>query len=92
MAAYRLLNSECFEPVAWCVFEEAEWKSACAVVKRPKEAGEPTLSAFILGKETGTTDFTDYTDFEYVMLPSPLTQEVNFLTAISNPILSVKSV
>jgi len=40
----------------------------------------------------GTTDFTDYTDFEYVMLPSPLTQEANFLTAISNPILSVKSV
>ncbi|MCX6876879.1 MAG: IS4 family transposase [Verrucomicrobia bacterium] len=30
-----------------CVFEEAEWKSACAVVKRSKEAGEPTLSEFI---------------------------------------------
>jgi len=40
----------------------------------------------------GTTDFTDYTDFEYVMLPCPLTQEVSFLAAISNPILSVKSV
>jgi len=45
-----------------------------------------------LGREMGTTDFTDYTDFEYVMLPCPLTQEVSFLAAISNPILSVKSV
>ena len=46
----------------------------------------------VLGRAMGTTDFTDYTDFEYVMLPCPLTQEVNFLSAISNPILSVKSV
>ena len=34
-------------PCGW-VFEEAEWKSACAVVKRHKEAGEPTLSEFIV--------------------------------------------
>ena len=30
------------------VFEEAEWKATCAVVKRKKEAGEPTLGEFIL--------------------------------------------
>ena len=29
------------------VFEEAEWKSACAVAKRDKAAGEPTLDEFI---------------------------------------------
>lgn len=29
------------------VFEVAEWKSACAVVKRPPEEGEPTLGEFI---------------------------------------------
>jgi len=29
------------------VFEEAEWKATCAVVKRKKEAGEPTLGEFI---------------------------------------------
>jgi hypothetical protein len=29
------------------VFEEAEWKSACAVAKRDKSAGEPSLSEFI---------------------------------------------
>jgi hypothetical protein len=29
------------------VFEEAEWKSACAVAKRDKAAGEPTLAEFI---------------------------------------------
>jgi len=29
------------------VFEEAEWKSACAVVKRDKAAGEPTIAEFI---------------------------------------------
>ena len=50
-------------------------------------AGKVTLNP---GMET--TDYTDHTDFEYVMLPCPLTQEVNFLSAISNPILSVKSV
>lgn len=31
------------------VFDEAEWKSACAVVKRPAEAGEPSLAEFIGG-------------------------------------------
>ncbi len=29
------------------VFEEAEWKATCVVVKRKKEAGEPTLGEFI---------------------------------------------
>jgi len=29
------------------VFDEAEWKSTCAVVKRAKDAGEPTLGEFI---------------------------------------------
>jgi Transposase Tn5 dimerisation domain/Transposase DNA-binding len=29
------------------VFEEAEWRSACAVVKRDKAAGEPSLAEFI---------------------------------------------
>ena len=29
------------------VFEEAEWKATCAVVKRKKSAGEPTLGEFI---------------------------------------------
>jgi len=39
-----------------------------------------------------TTDYTDYTDLEYVMSPYSITQKVNVLTAISNPIISVKSV
>ena len=46
----------------------------------------------VLQREIGTTDYTDYTDLEYVMSSCPLTQKVNFLTDISNPILSVKSV
>ena len=29
------------------VFEEAEWKATCAVVKRKKSAGQPTLGEFI---------------------------------------------
>jgi hypothetical protein len=29
------------------VFEAAEWKATCAVVKRKKSAGEPTLGEFI---------------------------------------------
>ncbi len=29
------------------VFEEEEWKATCAVVKRDKNAGEPTLGEFI---------------------------------------------
>ena len=30
-----------------CVFEEAEWKAACAVVKRDKNAPEPSIAEFI---------------------------------------------
>jgi hypothetical protein len=41
------LGRQCPDLPCGCVFEEAEWKSACAVVKRKKEAGEPTLSEFI---------------------------------------------
>ena len=41
------LGRQCPDIPCGCVFEEAEWKSACAVVKRSKEAGEPTLSEFI---------------------------------------------
>jgi len=41
------LGRRCPEMPCGCVFEEAEWKSACAVVKRKKEAGEPSLREFI---------------------------------------------
>jgi len=41
------LGRQCPDMPCGCVFEEAEWKSACAVVKRKKEAGEPSLSEFI---------------------------------------------
>lgn len=41
------LGRQCPDLPCGCVFEEAEWKSACAVVKRGKEAGEPSLSEFI---------------------------------------------
>jgi hypothetical protein len=41
------LGRQCPDLPCGCVFEEAEWKSACAVVKRSKEAGEPSLSEFI---------------------------------------------
>ena len=41
------LGRECPDLPCSCVFEEAEWKSACAVVKRKPDAGEPTLSEFI---------------------------------------------
>lgn len=49
------LGRECPELPCGSVFEEAEWKSACAVVRRDKEAGEPSLSEFIaiLGKLGG---------------------------------------
>lgn len=49
------LGRECPDLPCGCVFEEAEWKAACAVVKRPAEAGEPTLAEFtrILGKLGG---------------------------------------
>ena len=38
-----------------CVFEEAEWKGACAVVKRDKNAPEPAIAEFmgIVGKLGG---------------------------------------
>lgn len=41
------LGRQCPDIPCGCVFEDAEWKSACAVVKRKKEAGEPSLSEFI---------------------------------------------
>ena len=41
------LGRQCPDLPCGCVFEEAEWKSACAVVKRKPEAGEPSLSEFI---------------------------------------------
>lgn len=41
------LGRQCPELPCGCVFEEAEWKSACAVVKRNEDAGEPSLSEFI---------------------------------------------
>jgi hypothetical protein len=49
------LGRQCPDLPCGCVFEEAEWKSACAVVKRRKEAGEPSLSEFIgiIGKLGG---------------------------------------
>lgn len=38
-----------------CVFEEAEWKAACAVVKRDKNAPEPSIGEFmgVVGKLGG---------------------------------------
>ena len=49
------LGRQCPDLPCGCVFEEAEWKSACAIVKRSKSAGEPTLSEFIriIGKLGG---------------------------------------
>jgi Transposase Tn5 dimerisation domain/Transposase DNA-binding len=49
------LGRQCPDLPCGCVFEEAEWKSACAVVKRKKDAGEPSLSEFIgiIGKLGG---------------------------------------
>jgi Transposase Tn5 dimerisation domain/Transposase DNA-binding len=41
------LGRQCPDLPCGCVFEEAEWKSACAVVKRKQDAGEPSLSEFI---------------------------------------------
>jgi hypothetical protein len=41
------LGRQCPDLPCGSVFEEAEWKSACAVVKRKKDAGEPSLSEFI---------------------------------------------
>ena len=42
------LGRRCPELPCGCVFDEAEWKSACAVIKRPAAAGEPTLSEFVV--------------------------------------------
>jgi hypothetical protein len=49
------LGRRCPELPCGCVFEEAEWRSACAVAGRPPEAGEPTLQEFIriIGKLGG---------------------------------------
>jgi hypothetical protein len=49
------LGRQCPDIPCGSVFEETEWKSACAVVKRSKSAGEPTLSEFIriIGKLGG---------------------------------------
>ena len=49
------LGRQCPDLPCSSVFEEAEWKSACAVVKRRKEAGEASLSEFIgiIGKLGG---------------------------------------
>lgn len=41
------LGRRCPDLPCGCVFEEAEWKSACAVVRRDPAAGEPSLSEFI---------------------------------------------
>jgi hypothetical protein len=41
------LGRQCPDLACSCVFEEEEWKAACAVVRREKGAGEPTLSEFI---------------------------------------------
>ncbi|RYD84669.1 MAG: IS4 family transposase [Verrucomicrobiaceae bacterium] len=41
------LGRECPDLPCGCVFEEAEWKAVCAVVKRKKELGEPSLAEFI---------------------------------------------
>lgn len=41
------LGRECPDLPCGTVFEEAEWKATCAVVKRKKELGEPSLTEFI---------------------------------------------
>jgi Transposase Tn5 dimerisation domain len=49
------LGRSCPDMPCSCVFEEDEWRAACAVVRRKKSAGEPTLSEFIgiIGKLGG---------------------------------------
>jgi hypothetical protein len=42
------LGRSCPELPCGCVFDEAEWRAACAVAGRPPEAGEPSLGEFIL--------------------------------------------
>jgi hypothetical protein len=58
--AWRILyltniGRSCPDMLCSCVFEEEEWKAACAVVRRDKNAGEPTLCEFIaiIGKLGG---------------------------------------
>lgn len=41
------LGRECPDMPCGSVFEEAEWKAACAVAKRPRNKGEPSLSEMI---------------------------------------------
>ena len=41
------LGRECPEMPCGCVFQDSEWKAACAVVKRPREKGEPSLEEMI---------------------------------------------
>ena len=41
------LGRECPEMPCGSVFEEAEWKAACAVAKRPRDKGEPSLCEMI---------------------------------------------
>lgn len=41
------LGRQCPDMPCSCVFEEAEWKATCAVVKRKKDLKEPSLSEFI---------------------------------------------
>jgi hypothetical protein len=41
------LGRQCPELPCSCIFEEAEWQSACAVIKRDSTVGEPSLSEFI---------------------------------------------
>jgi len=72
--------------VAWLI-------TSCLLVAGALGCLVPVLPGhLILNPGMETTDYTDYTDLEYVMSLCPITQKVNVLTAISNPILSVKSV
>ena len=49
------LGRHCPELPCSVIFEEDEWKATCAVLKRPLEAGEPSLGEFIpmIGKLGG---------------------------------------
>ena len=49
------LGRHCPELPCSAIFEEDEWKATCAVLKRPPEAGEPSLGEFIpmIGKLGG---------------------------------------
>lgn len=41
------LGRRCPELACGCVFDEAEWRAACAVAGRPEADGEPSLSEFV---------------------------------------------